>query len=408
MFKFLKFSIFTFLLFFTFNFVSAKEVNVYFFSGDGCPHCAAEEEFFEYLKNNTYLDFKVINYEIWKNPKNAKMLGDLAKRMDWNIRGVPFTVIGDKTFSGFGSAETTGKEIQNSIQECAKNNCEDIVGKFITKKYPKLSFNKPAIIEEKKEPKEKNKPANLPETINLPLVGEIKSKNFSLPILTIIIAGIDGFNPCAMWVLVFLISMLLGMKDKKRRWILGTAFIAASGVVYFFFLAAWFQLFSFLLVIPFIKPAIGIFAMGAGVYYLREYHVNKEAVCKVTDNEKRKRVFENLKKFVHEQHFWLALGGIIVLAAAVNLVELVCSAGLPAVFTQILTLSNLPAWQNYAYMVLYILIFMLDDMIVFWLAMRTLELKTINAKYSRFSNLIGGILMVILGLLLVFKPEWLM
>ena len=211
-----------------------------------------------------------------------------------------------------------------------------------------------------------------------------------------------------MWVLVFLIGMLLGMKDKKRRWILGTAFIASSGLVYFFFLAAWFQLFSFLTFIPFIKPAIGLLATVAGVYYLREYFINKEAACKVTSGGKRKLIFEKLKRFCNEKHFWLALGGIIVLAAAVNLVELVCSAGLPAIFTQILTLSNLPMWQNYALMILYIVIFMLDDMIVFGVAMKTLELKTISAKYSRFSNLIGGIIMLILGILLIFKPGWLM
>jgi len=160
--------------------------------------------------------------------------------------------------------------------------------------------------------------------------------------------------------------------------------------------------------IPFIKPAIGLLAAGAGIYYLREYFINKEAVCKVTSSGKRQLIFNKLKQFVHEQHFWLALGGIIVLAALVNLVELVCSAGLPAIFTQILTMSGIPVWQSYGYMVLYILIFMLDDMIVFGIAMKTLELKTISAKYSRFSNLIGGIIMLLLGILLIFKPEWLM
>lgn len=396
MFKLFKIFIFTSILFLSTNFALAKEVKVYFFHGDGCPHCADEEEFLENLKKNTYLDFKVLKYEIWKDKENIKLLTNLAKKMDWNVQGVPFTVIGDKTFSGFLSANSTGKDIKNAIQDCAKINCQDIVGEFISN-----NINNKKI--EKKE-----KPSNLPETIELPLFGEIKTKNFSLPILTIIIAAIDGFNPCAMWVLLFLIGMLLGMKDRKRRWILGTAFIISSGLVYFVFLAAWFQLFSFLMFIPFIKQAIGIIAALAGIYYLREYHINKEAVCKVTSGGKRKLVFEKLKQFVHEKHFWLALGGIIVLAGAVNLVELVCSAGLPAIFTQILTLSGIPALQSYAYMVLYIIIFMLDDMIVFGLAMRTLEIKTISAKYSRLSNLIGGIIMLILGLLLIFKPEWLM
>jgi hypothetical protein len=147
---------------------------------------------------------------------------------------------------------------------------------------------------------------------------------------------------------------------------------------------------------------------GGGVYNLREYFINKESGCKVTGDEKRQRVFEKLKAITQKQQFWLALGGIIILAGAVNLVELICSAGLPVVFTQILALSNLAKWQYYLYMLLYIFIFMLDDLIVFIVAMVTLKMTGITTKYTRLSHLIGGILMLIIGLLLIFKPEWLM
>ena len=100
--------------------------------------------------------------------------------------------------------------------------------------------------------------------------------------------------------------------------------------------------------------------------------------------------------------------GIILLAVAVNLIELVCSAGLPAIYTQILSLATLDRWQYYLYLLLYILIFMLDDLIVFFIAMITLKAVGIENKYVRFSRLIGGILITIIGLLLLFKPEILM
>lgn len=395
MFKFLKIIIFSFLLFGAINFVQAAEVKVYFFHGDGCPHCAAEEEFFEELEKTTDLDFEVEAYEIWKNPQNAKLLRKIALENNWNPRGVPFTVIGNETISGFNSAQTTGKLIQAKIEKCQEYYCEDIVGGFLAR------------AKGEKEPKkiQENVEANhIPKTIALPLLGEIETKDFSLPILTIIIGGIDGFNPCAMWVLIFLIGLLLGMKDRKRRWVLGGAFIAASAGVYFLFLAAWLELFNFLQIIPFIKPLIGIVALAAGGFHIREYFTNPEAACKVTSGKKRQLVFEKLKKFVHERSFFLALFGIIVLAAAVNLVELVCSAGLPAVFTQILASSDLSFIESYSYMLLYVIIFMLDDMLVFAIAMRTLEIKSVGSKYSRVSFLVGGIIMLILGALLIFKP----
>ena len=115
-----------------------------------------------------------------------------------------------------------------------------------------------------------------------------------------------------------------------------------------------------------------------------------------------------MKQVVSSRGFLLSLIGIIALAAAVNLIESVCSAGFPVIFTQILALSNLEKWQYYLYMLLYIFVFMLDDMIVFIGAMVTLRLTGVTNKYSRFSHLIGGILMLLIGVLLIFKPELLM
>jgi hypothetical protein len=104
----------------------------------------------------------------------------------------------------------------------------------------------------------------------------------------------------------------------------------------------------------------------------------------------------------------LALGGIIVLAFLVNLVELVCSAGLPAIYTQILALNNLANWQYYFYIFLYVFFFMVDDLLIFIVAMVTLKMTGLSTRYARYSHLIGGILMIIIGILLIFKPEWLM
>ncbi len=229
-----------------------------------------------------------------------------------------------------------------------------------------------------------------------------------LPLLSVVIGFLDGFNPCAMWTLLFLITLLLGMKDKKRMWILGITFIVASAFVYFLFLSAWLNFFLVLGFVFWIRIAIGLVAIGAGIYNLREYYLNKNAVCKVTQGEKRKKTFDKLKGITQEKRFLLAFFGIILLAFAVNLVELVCSAGLPAVYTQILSLNALPTWQYYLYILIYIFFFMLDDLFIFAIAMVTLHTVGIQTKYARFSQLIGGILMLIIGILLLFKPELLM
>lgn len=246
------------------------------------------------------------------------------------------------------------------------------------------------------------------ESLTLPIIGTIQIANLSLPLLSMVIGLIDGFNPCAMWTLLFLISLLLSMKDRRRMWILGTVFIITSAFVYFLFLTAWLNFFMILGFVLWVRIAVGIVALVAGFYSLRSYYQNKEGGCEVVKGEKRQKAFEKLKKITQERDFLLALFGIILLAFAVNVVELVCSAGLPAVYTQILSLSKLSPWQNYTYILIYIFFFMIDDLFIFAVAMITLHAVGIQNKYARFSRLIGGILMLIIGTLLLFKPELLM
>jgi len=372
---------------------------LYFFYGNGCPHCAEEESFLANLKND-YPNLIIMDFEVWYSAENQKLLRQVGEKLNTKISGIPFVVIGDQYLSGFNSR--TGEEIKYNLDYCSRYKCKDVVGEILGIIQPSNST------ESGSGQGGEEKTTSIPEIVNLPFLGEVKTTNLSLPILTIIIAVLDGFNPCAMWVLIFLISLLLGIDNKARRWILGSTFIIASAFVYFLFLAAWLNLFLFIGLIFWVRILIGATAFGVGSYNIKDYFKNKEGVCKVTSNEKRQRIFARLKQIAQSNNFIFAMAGMIIIAFAVNLVELVCSAGLPAIYTNILTLSNIPTWQYYGYLLLYILVFMLDDLIVFFIAMITLHMTGLGHKYSRYANLIGGIIMLILGILLIIKPELLM
>ncbi len=373
--------------------VFADTVTLHLFWSQGCPHCAKEKEFLTTLTSK-YPMLTVHEYEITQDKENAELLSQIGKKLGVTIPGVPFTLIGDKEIVGYFSDETTGKEIEDAVCAAMKNGCHDLVSEMEHTKNP----NK----------QKATKLPSIPESLSLPIIGAVSIKNFSLPVLTFILALLDGFNPCAMWTLLFLISILLGMKDRKRMWILGSAFIVTSASVYFLFLAAWLNLFLFIGFIFWVRIAIGTVALGASFYNIRDYIVNKQGGCKVMGNEKRQKVFIRIRDITQKQHFFLALGGMIILAVMVNMIELVCSAGLPAIYTQILSMSHLPSWQYYLYLAFYVLIFMFDDLLIFFTAMITLRAVGIESKYSRASHLIGGILMGIIGILLIFKPELLM
>jgi len=382
--------------FITQNASAQNIVNAYVFYGEGCPHCAKERTLLSSIQEKYADNVKVYEYEVYNNPNNIKLLKDVAQKLNISVDGVPFLIIGDRDYVGF-SDSTSPAIITDRIEYCIDHGCNDKIDSILgiqTKNSNEQNVNES--IEESDD------------FFTIPVIGNINAKTISLPLITIIMGVLDGFNPCAMWTLLFLISLLIGIENRKRMWMLGTIFIVSSATVYFLFMSAWLNLMFFIGFITWIRIAIGILAIGAGIYSIRDFFVHKEATCKITGDEKRRTVFEKLKTITKEKSLLIAGGGIAILAIAVNMVELVCSAGLPAIYTQILSLNSLGIWQYYMYIAIYILFFMLDDLFVFFVSMITLEMTGITTKYARYSRIVGGVLMTIIGILLIFKYEILM
>lgn len=397
----LVFTIFSFLGFSN-NVFADNEVKAYFFYGEGCPHCAKEEAFFESIRDK-YPTLEINSFEIYRNKENVSLMKEVSNKLNANANGVPFLVIGDKFLVGYAEG-ITNVEIENQIKFGLLNILPDVVGEIIDQKNitSEISINSEQVNSEAKTEENEEK------FLKLPFIGKVDVYKVSIPVLAITMGVLDGFNPCAMWVLVFLISMLIGMGNRKRMWAIGTTFIVASALVYFIFMAAWLNLIIFLGFVAIIRIIIGLLALLGGGYNLKEFFTKKDATCEVTNENQKEKIIDKLKKVTKEKNIFLALGGVIILAFMVNLVELVCSAGLPAIFTQVLALNNVPTTSYYGYILLYILFFMIDDLIIFVIAMMTLKVTGITSKYTKYSHLIGGILMLIIGLLLIFKPELLM
>lgn len=372
---------------------SEKEINAYLFWGEGCPHCKQEKEWFEeYLKNNK--DVQLHKFEIYNSIENAKNLNEIQKMLGDEGSGIPYLVIGNNSIVGF-SKDYTPEEIKNTINYYKNVPYKDKVG------------IKLGIVED-----DGSEDTGVKYTgdgnVNLPLFGKKDAKKISVLLSAAFIGLVDGFNPCAMWILIFLISMLLGMKNKKRMWALGITFLVSSAAVYFLFLLSWLNLSIFLNKILYIRVAISYIALVLGVVAIAKFFLKKDDGCEVVDKKKRKKIIHAIEKIIKEKSFILALLGIVVLASAVNIIELMCSLGLPVMFTQILAINDVSMPLQIVYSLIYVIFFLLDDLIVFIIAMKTLEIKAISNKFGKYSHLIGGIIMLIIGLLILYKPEWLM
>ena len=430
-----------------------EKVTIYLFHGDGCPHCAEEIKKLDELKNIYRDNIEIKKYEVWYNSDNNNLMLQAKDKFNVKQAGVPFTVIGDKSFIGYNS--TVGREIEEAIQlyigeEVINNNINfgKIVenarialkeyitygGKENDKVYSDLKISKKAyedavmktdyLATEELTANEvklkilKDLEIKLQEDIDninnriidLPIIGKKVISGIFIPIVAIVLGLVDGFNPCAMWILLFIINMLFNMKDKKRMWILGITFLFTSALVYFLAMLGLKGALSFLAV-GIVQKIIALVAIVGGFVNLNSFRkdlIKKDNGCNVIDNKKRKKILTKIRKFTSEKSFVLALVGVIALALSVNIVELACSAGFPTIFISILTFNNVPLAMSILYMLIYIIFYLLDDLIIFVIAMITLEVTGISTKYNKYSHLIGGILMLIMGILLIFKPEWLM
>lgn len=375
-------------------------VPVYLFWQQGCPYCAeAKTELRVLSKADPSIQLQEI--EVGATAEVDSLFEQTLAHFRYEQAAVPLVVIGDRSFLGFFADGRSTELYRQAVKRCLGQTCPDPIAGLI--KAPSTDGKSKPSVNQSVD----NSPVlqSLPQTVQLPILGQVRVGDLSLPVLTILLAGIDGFNPCAMWVLVFLIGLLLGLKDEKRMWLLGAAFLGATAVMYFVVMAAWLNLILFLGVAIWVRAAIGLLAIGGGIYFLREYWTRDAITCKVTNPGRRQKIMDAFRSVVNSNQLMLSVLGIMALAVVVNLVELLCSAGIPAVYTQVLALSSLPAVTYYAYIGLYISVFMLDDIAIFATAMLALRVAGLTGTYVRYSNLIGGTVLLAIGAILLLRPE---
>jgi thiol-disulfide isomerase/thioredoxin len=343
---------------------------VHFFYLSGCPHCDQQRPFNEELAGE-HPQIQIIEHDAGTPAGNALLSEKLEERGIEDEPEFPITIFGNQVFGGWESREITGRAIEEALEQCLAGDCPPPTGE---------------------EPQ---------DGIVLPIIGRIIPGDYSLPALAVILGLVDGFNPCAMWVLVYLISLIALLRDRKKVWLIVGSFVLASGLLYFLFMTAWLNAF---LLLGYLKPVtivIGLVALGGGIWQMREFVETKGAiVCEVTDAESRKRTMSRIEKIVSSPITLGTVVGIVVLAFAVNSIEFVCSAAVPAIYTHVLSLASLTTLQYYGYISLYVLFFMVDDVVIFGSAAIAMT-SSLGERYSRYFRPVGAAILMLLGALLL-------
>lgn len=348
---------------------------VHFFYVTGCSHCDEQEPFNEKLAEQ-YPSIEIIEHDA-ATPEGNALLQEKLEELGADQPDFPITIFGNQVFGGWESEETTGREIEEALQRCLDGEC------------PPPTDEEPS------------------DGIVLPIIGELIPAEYSLPALAVILGLVDGFNPCALWVLIYLISLVATLKDKRRIWLIVGSFVLASGVIYFLLMTAWLNVF---LLIGYVRPVtivIGLVALGGGIWQVREFiKARGEIVCEVTSEESRGKTMARMQRIVSSPITFATILGIIALAFAVNAIEFVCSAAIPAVFTHVLALSDLSTVRYYSYILLYVFFFMLDNLVIFGSAAIVMT-SSLGVRYAKYARPVGATILIVLGALLLFAPDWL-
>ncbi len=250
-------------------------------------------------------------------------------------------------------------------------------------------------------------PAGSSDVVHLPFLGDVNWKAWGLPAFTIMVGLVDGFNPCAMWVLMFLLSVLVNLKDRRKILAVAGSFVFISGAAYYLFMTAWLNVFYLIGLVRAAQIALGILGTTVGVIHVKDFFAFKKGVSLSIPDSAKSGVAARVRKIVMAETLIGAIVGASVLAVLVNIVELLCTAGLPAMYTGVLTMQNLPPWINHMYLLLYIAAYMFDDALMVGVVVITLGKHRLQEQGGRVLKLISGSVILAIGLMMLFKPEWL-
>ena len=339
------------------------------FSRKGCPHCADAYIYLEKLKAE-YPQIVIVARDIHSDPGNMQRFVEFNHRFNIDQPGVPSFLICDHYLTGFNDAETTGTIILQMLGLA----------------------NSP-------------KTTSAANVVDIPLFGMVSVEKFGLPLFTMAIGLVDGFNPCAMWVLLMLLTILVNLRDRKRILIIAGTFVFISGAVYFVFMAAWLNIFLIIGFSRVLQIIIGLTALLIGTVHIKDYFAFKKVFSLSIPEYAKPSLYSRIRDVIYAENIIATFIAIIVMAILVNLVELLCTAGLPAIYTQILTLQQLSTSQYYLYLILYNIAYMFDDALMVGLVVFTMSKQRLEEEEGRWLKLLSGSIIFILGALLLLKPS---
>lgn len=335
---------------------------------EGCPHCSAAKAYLPaFAESRPWLQIRY--WQVDQDPAARDQMLAVARLAGIWPPGVPMFVFEGQVLMGFGSAEDSGPLLADLV-----------------------AGGQPAVVQ---------------DVIDAGWLGQLSLANLGLPLFTLAIGLLDGFNPCAMWVLLFLLSMLVHLKDRARMALIAGVFVLVSGAIYFAFMAAWLNVFLAVGMSTAVRIGLAMVAILVAAVNIKDFVTSMRGFSLSIPAAAKPGLYARMRRIVQTDSLWIALLAAAALAIVVNFIELLCTAGFPAMYTAILAQQNLGDRAYYGYLGLYILGYIADDSLMVGAAVLALSSRKLTEEGGRWLKLLSGVVMLGLGVIMLLAPDWL-
>ena len=387
------------------------------FTRRGCSRCARVKAWLPSLLNR-FPGWQLVFRDLTTDAAARQRLQELVTASHTTAASVPVIHLCRRLIIGFDTVETTGRQIEETLTTWSRP-CPAADESSLRRDRTTIRL---VTVRKAADPSD-TQPLPLPSSngaaavtvdrpgsetgIDLPWVGRIEWRRLGLPLFTLLVGLIDGFNPCAMWILALLLSILVNLRDRWRMLAVAGTFVVVSGAAYFAFMAAWLNVF---LLIGYLRPVqllLGGLAVIIGSIHIKDFVAFRRGLSLSIPDATKPGLANRIRQIVTAANLPAALAGAITLAVLVNIVELLCTAGLPALYTAILTQQGLTTAAFYGYLLLYIAAYMFDDALLVAIVIITLSRRRLQETEGRWLKLLSGLVILFLGLALMLRPAWL-
>jgi thiol-disulfide isomerase/thioredoxin len=376
-------------------------VNIYFFWGEGCPYCEMQKPFLQDLANR-YPQVVIKSFEIYNNLDNRTIFFEMATKAGFEPQAVPTTFIGSQHYTGF--SEALAHEIEAAVVACIQSPCPDpgmgIPGTGVVPEKPEEPVIETPVAPIDDPPEEDS------NIISIPLIGDINLDAQSLVFSTAIIAFVDGFNPCSLWVLSILLALVIHSGSRRRILLVGGTFLLVTAAVYGIFIAGLFTVFTYVSFLGWIQIAVAMLALGFALVNIKDYFWYKEGVSFTISDKHKPKIYSDIRSVLSGNKSAFALiAATVAMALGIALVELPCTAGFPVLWSNLLSAHGVTTSTFTILLGLYMLIYLLDELFIFIVAVVTLKASKMEEKHGRVLKLVGGSVMMALAIVLLVNPD---